>query len=134
VSEGGVTYQVFLPADNDALNTLFAAAWPSHEPRDFAPVLAQSLSYVCAYASGRLIGFVNLAWDVGVHAFLLDTTVHPEWQGRGVGRELVRRAARAAAERGAVWLHVDFEPHLRGFYAGCGFGPTEAGLMRLERP
>jgi hypothetical protein len=28
-------------------------------------------------------------------------------------------------------LHVDYEPHLDGFYRGCGFRPTAAGLLRL---
>jgi len=26
---------------------------------------------------------------------------------------------------------VDHEPHLRSFYRGCGFRPTDAGLLRL---
>jgi len=42
----------------------------------------------------------------------------------------VRRAAEMASDRGALWLHVDFEPHLAGFYRACAFRPTEAGLMR----
>jgi GNAT superfamily N-acetyltransferase len=116
---------------NDQLNELFAAAWPGHIARDFQPILQRSLDYVCAYHAERLIGFVNLAWDGGVHAFLLDTTVHPALQRGGIGQALVAHAVAAARERGLQWLHVDFEPHLRGFYERCGFGPTEAGLIRL---
>jgi hypothetical protein len=38
----------------------------------------------------------------------------------------------ATRDAGCEFLHVDFEPHLRGFYfGGCGFEPAEAGLMRL---
>jgi hypothetical protein len=44
---------------------------------------------------------------------------------------LVREATGVARERGAEWLHVDFEPHLTGFYRACGFQPTEAGLIKL---
>jgi len=44
----------------------------------------------------------------------------------------VRLAAKLARDRGAKWLHVDFEPHLEGFYRACGFGPTAAGLMALR--
>lgn len=128
-----VTYLASPPATSAALNELFAAAWPGHRAGDFAPVLARSLAYICAYAGGRLVGFVNVAWDGGVHAFLLDTTVHPELQRRGVGTELVRRAAEAARASGAEWLHVDYEPHLHGFYAACGFAPTLAGLIRLDQ-
>ena len=38
---------------------------------------------------------------------------------------------REAAARGASWVHVDYEPHLDGFYRGCGFTPAAAGLIRL---
>jgi GNAT superfamily N-acetyltransferase len=81
---------------------------------------------------GALIGFANVAWDGSDHAFLLDPKVHPDYQRQGIGTALVRRAAVAADEAGCEWLHVDFQPHLRGFYVGaCGFGPTDAGLIRL---
>ena len=126
-----IEYRISPAVSNDELNDLFDASWPDHERSDYAPVLERSLAYVCAYDGGRLIGFVNLAWDGGVHAFLLDTTVHPGWRRRGIGRGLVRHAARVAQDRGLHWLHVDFEPELRGFYEGCGFEPTDAGVMRL---
>lgn len=127
-----VAYRVRPAVANEALNALFAAAWEGHTASDFTPVLTRSLTYVCAYRDESLVGFVNVAWDGGVHAFLLDTTVHPDVQRRGVGRELVKRAAEATRAHGVTWLHVDFEPHLTGFYRACGFGFTEAGLMRLE--
>jgi ribosomal protein S18 acetylase RimI-like enzyme len=127
-----ISYRISPVVANDALNALFAAAWPDHVGSDFAPVLSRSLAYVCAYQQDRLIGFVNLAWDGGIHAFLLDTTVHPAFQRRGIGRELVLRAAQAASARGMEWLHVDYEPHLESFYSSCGFRHTEAGLLRLS--
>jgi len=127
-----ISYRISPVITNEALNALFAAAWPNNVWSDFAPVLSRSLAYVCAYRQDRPIGFANLAWDGGIHAFLLDTTVHPEFQRRGIGRELVAHAAQVARERGIMWLHVDYEPHLEAFYRGCGFRHTEAGLMRLD--
>jgi GNAT superfamily N-acetyltransferase len=120
------------PLANPAVNALFAAAWPQHRERDWAPVLSRSLCYVGAFQQGALIGFVNVAWDGGAHAFLLDTTVHPSTQRQGLGTRLVRAAAITARERGMEWLHVDYEPHLEAFYRGCGFAPTQAGLLRLS--
>ncbi|MFJ1702942.1 GNAT family N-acetyltransferase [Kitasatospora sp. NPDC088346] len=95
-----------------------------------------SLGWVCARLAGRLVGFVNLAWDGGAHAFLLDTVVAADLRHAGVGRELVAAAVRGAREAGCDWLHVDFEEHLRPFYLeACGFAPTDAGLLRLgDRP
>lgn len=127
-----ITYAISPGVTNEALNALFGAAWDNHTETDFTPILSRSLLYVCAYDGETLVGYVNVAWDGGTHAFLLDTTVHLRWQRRGIGGELVRRTAEAARGRGMVWLHVDYEPHLDGFYRGCGFSPTAAGLMRLQ--
>ena len=119
------------PVSPQELDELLAAAWAWHKPRDWGPVLKHSLVYLCAYSESRLVGFVNVAWDGGIHGFILDTTVHPTFRGRGIGRRLVLLAAYEARDRKLEWLHVDFEPHLRSFYEGCGFRTTEAGLMHL---
>ncbi|QBY10208.1 GNAT family N-acetyltransferase [Deinococcus metallilatus] len=118
--------------DFAALGRLREAAWGGQDDGSGWPnILARSLTWVTAYEDERLIGFVNVAWDGGAHAFLLDTTVHPDVQRRGIGSALVWEAVQAARAGGAHWLHVDFESHLQGFYAACGFRPTAAGLLRL---
>ncbi|MEU2089310.1 GNAT family N-acetyltransferase [Nocardia beijingensis] len=93
-----------------------------------------SLGWVTARTVERaLAGFVNVAWDGGDHAFLLDPKVRPEWQHRGIGTELVARAASGARAAGCTWLHVDFEDRLAPFYFdACGFRATAAGLLRLR--
>jgi GNAT superfamily N-acetyltransferase len=116
---------------DDDLNDLFAVAWDGHARRSFAPVLAHSLTHFAAYVGSDLVGFVNVAWDGGQHAFLLDPTVRPDYWHRGIGTQLVRAAAKAAAARGAEWLHVDYEEALEPFYRAAGFEPTRAGLIRL---
>ena len=120
------------PFPSDAeLAQLWAAAWEQEAGASYQNVLQRSLCHVGAYARDRLVGFVNVAWDGGIHAFLLDTCVHPEVQRQGIATRLVRMAVEEAQGRGARWLHVDYEEHLEQFYAGCGFLPTKAGLIRL---
>jgi GNAT superfamily N-acetyltransferase len=117
--------------DDAAMQRLWQAAWGSERGGSFQPVLARSLTHIGAYDGTRLIGFVNVAWDGGVHAFILDTCVDPRYRRRGIALRLLERATAVSRQRGAQWLHVDFEPHLEGFYRQAGFGPTAAGLMRL---
>ena len=132
LSDGAeISYRVSPFVGQEELNDLFTAAWEEYARRNFGPILRRSLVYVCAYQGERLVGFVNVAWDGGVHAFLLDTTVHPDFRRQGIGRDLVALAAEEARGHGAGWLHVDFEPHLVEFYRGCGFKATEAGLLDL---
>ena len=114
------------------MEALWIVAWGASAGDYTTAVLPRSLVHVGAFDGERLVGFVNVAWDGGVHAFLLDTTVHPEFRLRGIATDLVRQATTSARERGAEWLHVDFEPHLEGLYRDCGFRPTAAGLIRLK--
>jgi len=126
-----IRYTVAPNVSDEALNELFASAWERHATRQFQPVLTHSLTYICAFAGARLVGFVNVAWDGGKHGFILDPTVHRDYQRQGIGTALLQHAASVAAQRGVAWLHVDFVPPLEPFYRGCGYRRTEAGLLPL---
>ncbi|HEY7269420.1 MAG TPA: GNAT family N-acetyltransferase [Dehalococcoidia bacterium] len=128
-----VEYLLDPPLTNAELDDLYLVSWPNHKlPYDFAPELEHALAYAGAYEGGRLVGFVRLAWDGSVHAFLLEPTVRPEMRRRGVGKGLVARVVEVARQRGMEWVHVDYEEELVPFYEACGFRPTRAGLMNLR--
>lgn len=120
------------PFPTDAeLARIWGPAWGEPWTGELGKMLPRSIVHACAYDGDLMVGYVNVAWDGGGHAFLLDPTVDVEYQRRGVATELIRRAADAARARGAEWLHVDYEPELDPFYKSCGFRPTPAGLIRL---
>jgi GNAT superfamily N-acetyltransferase len=129
-----ITYEWRGEFDNAELNALHAEGF-DHPPLEDdweAQVTRHSLGWVCARDGGGLVGFVNLAWDGGVHAFVLDTLTAVRARRRGVGTRLVALAADGARAAGCEWLHVDFDEHLDSFYMGaCGFSPTPAGLIQL---
>lgn len=114
------------------LAAFWRRAWGGAAPGNYRAVLNHGLGHVVARDGSRLVGFVNIAWDGGVHAFLLDTAIDPDYRRQGLATLVVERATALARERGAEWLHVDFEPHLEQFYRGCGFRHTSAGLIRLR--
>ncbi len=129
------TYEWRGAFDNAAVNTLHAECFdhPVLDDDDWkTQVERHSLGWVCARDGDELVGFVNVAWDGAIHAFVLDTMVTAGARRHGVGTELVAVAVREARAAGCEWLHVDFEDHLRAFYFGaCGFVPTNAGLIAL---
>ena len=120
---------------SDELNALHAECFEHRLFDDdwWKQVNTFSLGWVCMRVAGQLTGFVNVAWDGGVHAFLLDTMVAAPWRRQGHATRLVEEAVAQAKLSQCEWLHVDFDPHLRDFYAGaCKFAPTDAGLIRLR--
>ena len=96
-------------------------------------IRSHSLGWMSARAGdGTLVGFVNVAWDGGDHAFLIDTKVSADHQRLGIATTLVRHATGHARDAGCEWLHVDFRDELGPFYfQACGFRPTTAGLIHL---
>ena len=131
-----ITYEWRGVFDNTAVNALHAGAFGHDQGNNDwrTRVQRHSLGWVCARSGERLVGFVNIAWDGGVHAFLLDTMVAQDMRRIGIGTELVKAAAQGARAADCEWLHVDFEEHVRSFYFdACGFRPTEAGLVALRR-
>ena len=126
-----VRYERRTIIDGQALQELFVAAWGAPKP-EYARVLERSFTWVTAASAESLVGFANVAWDGGVHFFLLDTTVHPDWRGGGVGRGLVQEAIEACRGRGE-WIHVDADEELMArLYRPCGFVSTPAGLINLR--
>jgi len=95
-------------------------------------VTRHSLGWVVATVGDRLVGFVNVPWDGGAHAWLQDAMVSADCRHDGVGTQLVAVAREEAREAGCQWLHVDFDEALHAFYVDrCGFVPSSAGLISL---
>jgi ribosomal protein S18 acetylase RimI-like enzyme len=98
----------------------------------YGQVDTHSLGWVCARAGDALVGWVNVAWDGGSHAFVLDAIVAASHRRQGIASRLVTVGTSAARDAGCEWLHVDFDDHLRPFYFGaCDFTSTNAGVIRL---
>ncbi len=129
-----VVFRVRPRIDNAAMDELRGQGFESHVPgHDWAAQLERSLLWIGAFHRDRLVGFVNVAWDDGVHAFLLDTAVAADLRRRGIGTRLVREAIAATRRHGGIeWLHVDSDEDLiRDFYLPAGFEPTHAGVVRV---
>lgn len=121
---------------NDSVNKLHAEAFNHRVFADdwWTQVNRHSLGWVCARHGDNLIGFVNVAWDGALHAFILDTMVTKGYSRQGVATEMIAIAVQQARLAGCDWLHVDFEDHLRVFYFDrCGFTPTNGGLINLKK-
>jgi GNAT superfamily N-acetyltransferase len=121
--------------NNAELNALHAEAfgYPVEEVDWWGQVQKHSLGWVTVRDRQGLIGFVNVPWDGGSHAFIMDTIVALRSRHQGIGKQLVAVAAQHAREAGCWTLHVDFGKELEPFYFGaCGFRPTSAGTIALR--
>jgi ribosomal protein S18 acetylase RimI-like enzyme len=94
-----IDYVVRPDLTSDELNALFKRVWEDHRLTDLSSIIDHSLTYICAYRDGELVGYVNAAWDGGEHAFLLDTAVDRELRHQGIGSALVDKVIEDALPR-----------------------------------
>jgi GNAT superfamily N-acetyltransferase len=99
-----ITYDWRGPFTSTEVSALHAAAFAHREAarnwRD--QVERHSLGWVCARNGDDLAGFVNVAWDGGAHAFILDTMVAPRMHRQGTGTRLVTLAIAEARRAGCT--------------------------------
>jgi len=73
---------------------------------------------ISAWESERLVGAVRVLSDTIFHSVIYDLLVAPEYQGRGIGKELVNRCKNHYP--GSEWL-VSCDKKNIGFYKKLGF-------------
>ena len=82
---------------------------------------------------GELVGFARAISDGVSNAYVSNVAVLPDWRGRGIGREIVRRLVEGEGKGRIRWvLHARGELH--GFYGLNGFEPAPDILWRDRQP
>lgn len=97
-------------------------------------LLAKSDEVVLAFDEHTecVVGFVTAITDHVLSAYIPLLEVLPEYRGRGIGRELVRKMLERLD--GLYMVDVLCDEPLQGFYATLGMGPaTGAALRNYER-
>lgn len=94
----------------------------------------QGLSWL-ALANDRPVGFI-LAETHSASLFIVELSVHLDWQGKGIGRQLIAGVADAAREMGLASLTLTTfrdVPWNAPFYARLGFEQVTALTPELRQ-
>jgi GNAT superfamily N-acetyltransferase len=106
--------------DWDELSALYRIAPLGNKaPADLALVFGNSMFRAFVYDEGRLVGAGRVLADGRDCAYLCDVAVHPDYQGQGLGRELIARLL--ACCRGHRKIILYSVPGKESFYGSLGF-------------
>jgi ribosomal protein S18 acetylase RimI-like enzyme len=107
----------------------FFVGWPSPpSPETHLRLLERSDHVVLAIASGKVVGFVTAVSDGVLSAYIPLLEVLPSYQGRGIGRELIRRML--ARLQHLYMIDLACDAGLKSFYEPLGFREGTAMLKR----
>ncbi len=111
--------------------TVFFVGWPNPpSPETHLRLLHESDHVVLAVddAANRVVGFVTAISDGVLSAYVPHLEVLPDYQGQGIGTQLMRRIVARLDRLYMVDLLCD--PELQPFYARLGMRPATGMLIR----
>src|SRR5512145_98340 len=116
-----VSYEAVTSAPVEEVVELYkSAGWWQETPEAravIAPMIRGSLCFMVARSiEGRIVGMARVISDGYSDAYIQDVVVQPNYRGRGVGRELVRRLTQFCLARKIAWIGLVAEPGTQGLY------------------
>jgi ribosomal protein S18 acetylase RimI-like enzyme len=89
--------------------------------------------YTVRNEDDQLIGYMSVLSDGISDAFLLDLVVHPQYQRKGLGKRIVKKAITDIKAAGIRCIQVTFNNDLESFYEKCGFHIFKGGIIDFKR-
>jgi GNAT superfamily N-acetyltransferase len=119
-----IEYRLQKPDLGDLQNLYLSTGWYENYPLSQS-VLAQALQnsqyYVSAYDSKVLVGFGRVLTDGVLHAMIYEMIVLPEYQGKGIGTQIIQRLVDWCNKTGIRDIQLFCARGKRTFYEKNGF-------------
>ena len=122
-----------LSVDWDDLSELYRIAPLGVKPPDaLRTVFGHSMFTTFVRAGAALVGAGRALADGLDCAYIADVAVHPDHQGRGLGRDIVRHLVDRASGHRKIILYAN--PGTEPFYAALGFLPMNTAMAIWRDP
>lgn len=105
-----------------------AVGWNKME-KEFRNPLLTSYCHIAAYEGTELIGYIDSISNGVTDAYIQDLMVHPKYQGKGIGTELMNQMIAYMKEKHIYMVSVIFEEELKTFYERFGFYTMLSGQL-----
>ena len=89
----------------------------------------KSFYHIAAYDKDCLIGYIECVSNGVTDAYIQDIIVHPDYQGQGIGSELINRMISRLKKEPIYSITVVYEEGLQKFYEKFGFFTRLCGTL-----
>ncbi len=88
-----------------------------------------SYYHIAVYHEACLIGYIDCVSNGVTDAYIQDLMIRPDFQGQGIGTELMNRMIAYLKEKHIFMISVVYDEALRSFYKRFGFLEMLCGQM-----
>lgn len=122
-------YQYNETVSATALSDLREAVGWNRMEREYNNPLMTSYYHIAVYEDDKLVGYIDSVSNGVTDAYIQDLMVHPDYQGKGLGTELMNQMIAHLKENRIYIISVVFEESLKPFYDRFGFYHMLCGQM-----
>ena len=105
-----------------------SVGWHRMEQEYRSPLLT-SYYHIAVYEKELLVGYIDCVSNGVTDAYIQDLMVHPDYQGRGLGTDLMKKMINHLKDKHIYMISVVFEEKLKPFYEKFGFFNMLCGQM-----
>ena len=117
---------------NDLAELMRIAPLAERTPDEMKQVYANSMFACFAFDGSRLVAAGRVMADGVSVAYLCDVVIHPGYQGRGLGTEIVERLKELSKDHKKIILYA--VPGKEGYYERLGFRRMKTAMAIFEDP
>ena len=123
-------YKINEPVSAKAISDLRASVgWNRMDESYKNPHLTSYLN-ISVFYNNMLVAYIDSVSNCVTDAYIQDLMVHPDYQGQGIGTELMNRMISLLKQNHIYMISVIFDENLKAFYNKFGFQFTCAGQMQ----
>jgi GNAT superfamily N-acetyltransferase len=112
-----------------------AVGWSRRPLRKVKKAIQHSFMVVSMWeqrgARRRLIGFSRATSDHAFNATIWDVVVHPDFQGKGLGKALMKQIIKKLRNEDISNITLFADPHVLDFYRSLGFMSDPEGIKGM---
>ena len=117
--------------DPEEISSLREAVGWNRMEQEFRDPLLTSYCHIAVYDDAKLIGYIDSVSNGVTDAYIQDLMVHPSYQGKGIGTELMNQMIAYMREKHIYMVSVIFEGKLKAFYEKFGFYTMLSGQLEM---
>lgn len=124
-----MTYIFNKPVSVKALADLRESVGWNRMESEYKNHLLTSYYHIAVYEKEALIGYIDCVSNGVTDAYIQDLMVRPDYQGRGIGTDLMEKMIDYLKNKHIYMISVVFDESLKAFYKKFGFYNMLCGQM-----